>query len=167
MKFRNAYGLTTENVRRGNLNAILGVDLPLRPRRGRRRPDPLVGIWDNEIVPMLEAAPGLRPIVVFQDICGRHPEIGRGVRRTMERRVRHWQAVNDPNQEVMRGAGRVRRSEEPMFRELPSPDKWFLTPRVVFNFLRSAHQGILQIADLPSNAKCHEAILDIVARQSG
>jgi len=25
--------------------------------RGRRRPDPLAGVWDSEIVPMLEAAP--------------------------------------------------------------------------------------------------------------
>jgi hypothetical protein len=28
--------------------------------RGRRRPDPLAGVWDSEIVPMLEAAPGIR-----------------------------------------------------------------------------------------------------------
>jgi hypothetical protein len=28
--------------------------------RGRRRPDPLAGVWDNEIVPMPEAAPGFR-----------------------------------------------------------------------------------------------------------
>jgi hypothetical protein len=26
--------------------------------RGRRRPDPLAGVWESEIVPMLEAAPG-------------------------------------------------------------------------------------------------------------
>ena len=28
--------------------------------RGRRRPDPLAGVWDSEIVPMMEAAPGIR-----------------------------------------------------------------------------------------------------------
>ena len=28
--------------------------------RGRRRPDPLAGVWDSEIVPMLEAARGSR-----------------------------------------------------------------------------------------------------------
>ena len=33
-----------------------------KPPRGRRRPDPLIEIFDTEIVPMLEAAPGLRPI---------------------------------------------------------------------------------------------------------
>ena len=30
--------------------------------RGRRRPDPLAGVWDSEIVPMLEAAPGIRAV---------------------------------------------------------------------------------------------------------
>ena len=31
-----------------------------RQRRGyRTRPDPLAGLWDEEIVPMLRAAPGL------------------------------------------------------------------------------------------------------------
>ena len=28
--------------------------------RGRRRPDPLAGVWECEIVPMLTAAPGIR-----------------------------------------------------------------------------------------------------------
>jgi hypothetical protein len=30
----------------------------------RRRPDLLAGVWDSEIVPMLEAAPGIRPVGV-------------------------------------------------------------------------------------------------------
>ena len=29
----------------------------MKKRRGRRRPDPLAGIFDEEIVPMLEQAP--------------------------------------------------------------------------------------------------------------
>jgi hypothetical protein len=33
--------------------------------RGRRRPDPLAGVWDSEIVPMLEAAPGIRAVAIF------------------------------------------------------------------------------------------------------
>jgi hypothetical protein len=36
--------------------------------RGRRRPDPLVNVWDSEIVPMLRAAPGLRPIEAIREI---------------------------------------------------------------------------------------------------
>jgi hypothetical protein len=46
--------------------------------RGRRRPDPLAGVWDNEIVPMLEAAPGVRAVAIFEEMCRRHPEITTG-----------------------------------------------------------------------------------------
>ena len=31
----------------------------------------------------------------------RHPELGRGVRRTLERRIRTWRALNGPDQEVI------------------------------------------------------------------
>jgi hypothetical protein len=30
--------------------------------RARRRPDPLAAVWDSEIVPMLEDAPGIRAV---------------------------------------------------------------------------------------------------------
>ena len=35
--------------------------------RGRRRPDPLAGVWDSEIVPMMEAAPGIRAVAIFEE----------------------------------------------------------------------------------------------------
>jgi hypothetical protein len=41
--------------------------------RGRRRPDPLAGVWDSEIVPMLETAPGIRAVAIFEEICRRDP----------------------------------------------------------------------------------------------
>ena len=69
--------------------------------RGRRRSDPLVEVWASEIVPMLERAPGLRPIAVFDEIRRRHPELGPGVRRTLERRIRAWRALNGPEREVI------------------------------------------------------------------
>jgi hypothetical protein len=69
--------------------------------RGRRRPDPLAEVWDSEIVPMLERAPGLRPVAVFDEIRRRHPAIDPGVRRTVERRIRAWRALNGPDQEVI------------------------------------------------------------------
>lgn len=69
--------------------------------RGRRRPDPLEGLWDEEIVPMLEAAPGLRAVAVFEEIRRRHPDLDPGVRRTLERRVRSWRAVHGPEKEVI------------------------------------------------------------------
>ena len=54
--------------------------------RGRRRPDPLAGVWDSEIVPMLEAAPDIRAVAIFEEICRRAPSLAPGVRRTLERR---------------------------------------------------------------------------------
>ena len=36
--------------------------------RGRRRPDPLAEIFDAEIVPLLQAAPGLRAVAIFEEM---------------------------------------------------------------------------------------------------
>lgn len=69
--------------------------------RGSRRPDPLEDVWDREVVPMLKAAPGLRPIGVFEELRRRHPELSPGVRRTLERRIRNWRALHGPEQEVI------------------------------------------------------------------
>lgn len=69
--------------------------------RGRRRPDPLAEVFDAEIVPMLKAAPGLRSIAIFEEIVRRHPELGSGIRRTLERRIRAWRAIHGEEQEVI------------------------------------------------------------------
>jgi transposase InsO family protein len=69
--------------------------------RERRRPDPLAGVWEGEIVPMLQAAPGIRAVAVFEEICRRHPEIATGVRRTLERRITRWRALHGPSRDVM------------------------------------------------------------------
>ena len=69
--------------------------------RGRRRPDPLAGVWEGEVVPLLRAAPGLRPVGILEELLRRHPELGAGIRRTLERRVRAWRALHGPEQEVI------------------------------------------------------------------
>lgn len=69
--------------------------------RTRRRPDPLAGIFDNEIVPILEASPRLRAIAIFEEMRRRHPELNPGVRRTLERRVRAWRALHGPEKEII------------------------------------------------------------------
>jgi len=71
-----------------------------RPR-GRRRPDPLVAIFEAEIVPMLKAAPDLRPIAIFEEMLRRHPDLPEGVRRTMERRIHQWRALNGKDRDVI------------------------------------------------------------------
>ena len=69
--------------------------------RSRRRPDPLAGIFDQEVVPMLTENPGLRVVAVFEELRRRHPDLAVGVRRTLERRVRRWRAEHGPEQEVI------------------------------------------------------------------
>lgn len=69
--------------------------------RGRRRPDPLADIFDAEVVPMLQFSPGIRPVAVYEEVLRRHPELGSGIRRTLERRIRSWNAEHGPEQEVM------------------------------------------------------------------
>jgi hypothetical protein len=99
------------------------------PREGRRA-DPLVSIWDSEVVPMIKAAPGLRPIAVFEEMLRRHPELGNGVRRTLERRIRAWRALHGPEQEVM-------------FRQVHEPGRLGLS-----DFTKTGHLGVM-IAGLP------------------
>ena len=72
-----------------------------RKPRGRRRPDPLAGIFEEEIVPLLEANPGLRAVALYEEMMRRHPELSAGVRRTLERRVRGWKAKHGPEREII------------------------------------------------------------------
>jgi len=73
-----------------------------RRRSYRTRPDPLAGLWDEEIVPMLQAAGGLRPVSLFDELARRHPDrIGPSFRRTLERRVAEWKALHGADQDVM------------------------------------------------------------------
>jgi hypothetical protein len=69
---------------------------------GGGKPDPLAGLWDEEIVPLLEETPGLRPISVLEEMQRRHPDrdLTAG-RRTLERRMRLWRAEHGPEREVI------------------------------------------------------------------
>ena len=108
MKLRDSHTPAVAAAKAGFSTASaysLEKDLRLRPRekpaRGRRRPDPLVDIWDSEIVPLLRAAPGLRSVAIFDEMNRRHPKTYLGARRTMERRIRDWRARFGPEQEVI------------------------------------------------------------------
>ena len=58
-------------------------------------------VWDNEVVPLLKSVAGLRPVAIFDELRRRHPEIGAGIRRTLERRIRAWRALNGAEQDVI------------------------------------------------------------------
>lgn len=72
-----------------------------KAQRGRRRPDPLAEVFDTEVVSILKAAPGIRPVAIFEELLRRHPELGSGIRRTLERRIRAWRAIHCEEQEVI------------------------------------------------------------------
>jgi len=72
-----------------------------RAPRARRRPDPLADVFDADVVPMLKASPGLRPVAILEELLRRHPELGTGIRRTLERRIRRWRALHGVEREVI------------------------------------------------------------------
>ncbi|NTG45727.1 IS21 family transposase [Agrobacterium rhizogenes] len=69
--------------------------------RERRRPDPLVDIFDAEVVPILQSSPGIRSVALYEEMLRRHPELGMGIRRTLERRISAWRAMHGQDQEVI------------------------------------------------------------------
>lgn len=70
-------------------------------RSWRTRKDPLAGVWESELLPLIEAEPRLQGSTLFEEVQLRHP--GRfppGVLRTLQRRVRAWRAEYGDDQEI-------------------------------------------------------------------
>ncbi|GEK69356.1 IS21 family transposase [Paracoccus denitrificans] len=108
MKLRQDHPIETAAAKAG-LSRSTGYRIVNDPRlpsqkkgaRGRRRPDPLEHIFEAEVVPMLQSAPGLRPVAIYEEMLRRHPELQPGIRRTLERRIRAWRALHGEDREVM------------------------------------------------------------------
>ena len=43
----------------------------------------------------------MRPIAIFEEMLRRHPDLPEGVRRTMERRIHQWRALNGKDRDVI------------------------------------------------------------------
>jgi hypothetical protein len=72
------------------------------PRSYRTRADAFAGIWESEILPLLQRDGRLKAVTVFADVQARHP--GRfqdGQVRTLERRIRQWRAEAGPARPMM------------------------------------------------------------------
>jgi hypothetical protein len=67
MKFQKPTPAAVAGAKPGFSPATADPRLPSQRRtpRGRRRADPLADVWEPEVVAMLEAAPGLRPIAIL------------------------------------------------------------------------------------------------------
>ena len=79
------------------------VTLPSQKSRRywRSRPDPFAGVWDTEIVPLLQRAPKLMAITLLRKLQDDHPDcFPDGMLRTLQRRIRHWRALAGPPKEV-------------------------------------------------------------------
>lgn len=108
MKFRKTQAVAV-SAAKASISTATAYRIEKDPRlpsqkkasRTRRRKDPLADIFEAEIVPMLKTAPGIRPVAIFEEIMRRHPELGEGVRRTIERRIRDWRAIYGEEQEVI------------------------------------------------------------------
>lgn len=76
-----------------------------RPNRGTVQTgplrDPLLGIWEKELEPMLRAEPRLKPTTLFEYIQEKYPGEYPRVLRTLQRRVSDWKALHGPSPEVM------------------------------------------------------------------
>jgi len=70
-------------------------------RAWRTRADPLVPVWEDEVVPLLEADGALNAVTLLEELQRRYPgRYGTAILRTLQRRVRRWRALNGPEREV-------------------------------------------------------------------
>jgi len=77
-----------------------------QPNRGRVRDwrssaDPLAGVWESELEPMLRQQPRLKPMTLFEYLQERYPGQYPQVLRTLQRRVQTWKALHGETPEVM------------------------------------------------------------------
>jgi hypothetical protein len=92
-------GISVRSARR--IEKVEALPSQRGPRNWRTRADPLAGVWDTELVPLLEAKPGLQGRTLFEELQRRHGErFGDGVLRTLQRRVRAWHAEHGNEKEI-------------------------------------------------------------------
>ena len=58
-------------------------------------------IFESAVVPMLVAAPEVRPVAIFEELQRRYPDLQANVRRTLERRIRGWRALHGAEREIV------------------------------------------------------------------
>jgi len=81
-----------------------------RPKRGRTVTDPLEGVWDDLILPVLDQDASVQAITLLRHLQAHHPVRfpDDRVKRTLERRVRAWRAIHGPQKDII-------------FRQTPEP----------------------------------------------
>jgi hypothetical protein len=74
-----------------------------RPERGRTVADPLAGVWEAVLLPILERDPAVQAVTLMRHLQLTDPDTfpDDRVRRTLERRVRDWRALHGPARDVI------------------------------------------------------------------
>ncbi|KUY87054.1 integrase [Burkholderia territorii] len=92
-------GMSTRTARRVERSGQLPSQRA--ERDWRTRSDPFAEVWESEVLPLLRHAPGLKAITLLRKLQEAHPgEFPDGMRRTLERRVSRWRALEGPNKEI-------------------------------------------------------------------
>jgi hypothetical protein len=93
-------GMSERSARRFAAAAVLPSQR--RQPRGRTRADPLRGLWDEIIVPMLRQVPTLRATTVMEEIVRDYPgRLDERHLRTLQRRIAGWRATEGPEREII------------------------------------------------------------------
>jgi transposase len=73
-----------------------------RKRSWKTRSDPFEGVWQNELVPLLESSPKLEARTLLEELQKRYPDqYPEKQLRTLQRRVKQWKAISGPEKEVI------------------------------------------------------------------
>lgn len=77
---------------------------------GRTVADPLEAYWETDLLPLLEKDSALQAVTLLRHLQSEHPLAfpDDRIRRTLERRVRQWRALNGPERDII-------------FRQTPEP----------------------------------------------
>ena len=71
-------------------------------REWRTRADPFDGVWEDEVVPLLEKSPKLTATTLFEELQNNHPgDYQDRQKRTFQRRISEWKALFGAEKEVM------------------------------------------------------------------
>jgi hypothetical protein len=70
-------------------------------RRWRTREDPLIAVWDSEVIPLLQIDARLNAVTLLEELQRRYPgQWDTSVLRTLQRRIRLWRARFGAEREV-------------------------------------------------------------------
>ena len=71
-------------------------------REWKTRKDPFTNVWDDLIVPKLEAHPSLLAITILENLQSKYPEeYPDKLLRTLQRRLKKWKAIHGPAKDII------------------------------------------------------------------